>query len=213
MKKDLKGVIFDLDGTLLDSMNVWERIDEEFLGSRGFEVPSDYIEVITPLGFRETARYTIKRFGLDEKEDDIIAEWTQMAIEAYGHRVELKPNAKKFLISLRERGIKLAIATATMPELCYAALKNNGIEDFFDNITFINEAGRGKGFPDVYLLAAERMGVNPYECVVFEDIPAGISGANMGGFYTVGVYEKTSAHLEKQMREIADEFIYEFPAS
>lgn len=212
MIENFKGAIFDLDGTLLDSMYVWNKIDRDFLGKRGFEVPPDYIDIITPMGFHETARYTIERFGLNESEDAVIDEWNAMAIDEYSHFVKLKPNAREFLLSLRERGIKLAVATATMPELCYAALKNNGIEDLFDNITFISEVGRGKGFPDVYLKAAEKMGVSPSECAVFEDIPTGIAGANAGGFYTVGVYEKTSAHFEDIMKKTANEFIYTFPA-
>lgn len=146
----------------------------------------------------------------NENEDDIIDEWTNTAIDEYSRNVKFKDGAREFLNLLREKGKKIAVATATMPELCFSALKNHGLENFFDNITFITEVGRGKGFPDVYLKAAEKLGISPDECAVFEDIPAGIAGAKLGGFYTVGVYEKTSEHLSDIMKSTSDKFIYSF---
>ena len=88
--KQYKGAIFDLDGTLLDSMRVWDDIDVAFLKKRGLEVPPDYQEAITPLGFLEAARYTIRRFGFPETPEELIQEWHQMAVDAYTYEVELK---------------------------------------------------------------------------------------------------------------------------
>ena len=105
--KQYKGAIFDLDGTLLDSMRVWEDIDVAFLKKRGLEVPPDYQEAITPLGFLEAARYTIRRFGFPETPEELIQEWHQMAVDAYTYEVELKDGAAEYLRYLKEKGIRL----------------------------------------------------------------------------------------------------------
>ncbi len=97
-----KGAIFDMDGTLLDSMWVWRQIDVDFLGRRGFEVPPDYLEMITPMGYCRAAEYTIERFGLNEKPEDLIQEWYGMAAEAYAKKVELKSHAKEYLLELKK---------------------------------------------------------------------------------------------------------------
>ena len=104
---NFKGAVFDLDGTLLDSMEVWKNIDIEFLSKRGLEVPKGYSDEILAMSFRETAEYTIARFGLQEQPDDVMHEWNQMAIEAYGHHVQLKPGAKEYLLKLKSHGIRL----------------------------------------------------------------------------------------------------------
>ena len=97
----------DLDGTLLDSMRVWDDIDVAFLKKRGLEVPPDYQEAITPLGFLEAARYTIRRFGFPETPEELIQEWHQMAVDAYTYEVELKDGAAEYLRYLKEKGIRL----------------------------------------------------------------------------------------------------------
>jgi len=108
----LKGAIFDLDGTLLDSMWVWAAVDRTFLGARGFAVPEDYVEAISHLGLTAAAEYTIARFGLRETVADISAEWNDLARTAYEEQVALKPHAKEYLLRLKARGMRLAAATA-----------------------------------------------------------------------------------------------------
>ncbi|MDP4120425.1 MAG: HAD family phosphatase [Bacillota bacterium] len=207
---DFKGAIFDLDGTLLDSMDVWRKLDIDFLGKRGLEVPDDYVETITPMGFHEAAKYTIKRFGLDENPDDIVNEWYDMSIEIYSTSVALKPNVKKYLDFLKKQGIKMAVATASHEKLFTPALNNNGIFHFFDAFTTVNEVKRGKGFPDVYLKATEKIGLTPNDCVVFEDIYAGLKGAKDGGFFTVGVYDEYSSYEKSKIMEVSDLYINDF---
>jgi len=179
---NFKGAIFDLDGTLLDSMDIWRQIDIDFLAKRGLSVPNNYVEAITPMGFLEAAEYTIREFGLNENPENIMNEWNEMSVDAYGKIVTLKPYVKDYLISLWKQGIKLAVATASNELLFIPALKNNGIYHLFDEFTTLNEVERGKGFPDIYLKTAEKMQLSPSECVVFEDIYAGLKGAKDGGF-------------------------------
>lgn len=208
--KKFKGIIFDLDGTLIDSMWIWEKIDVDFLGKRGFEVPKDYLDKITPMGVDACAEYTIERFNLNEKKEDIIKEWFDMAIDAYSNHVELKPGVVEFINYLKDNNIKMSIATASDKELVIPVLENNGIIDYFDNITTVREAKRGKGFPDVYDVAAKKMGFLNNECVVFEDIEEGLTGAKIGGYTTVGVYDKRNFLKEEKLRSLCDLFIYDF---
>lgn len=207
---DFKGAIFDLDGTLLDSMSVWADIDIDFLAKRGIDIPPDFINAVTPMSFMEAAKYTIQRFDLNEKAEDIIEEWNQMSIDAYSYNVALKPYAKEYLLSLKEKGIKLAVATALIPDLYEPALKNNSIYELFDAFSFLSEVKRGKGFPDIYLTASKRLGLEPIDCMVFEDIYAGICGAKAGGFRTCGVYDSYSDYEKDKILNTAEQYIESF---
>lgn len=204
------GAIFDLDGTVLDSMHVWRQVDVDFLGKRGIEVPLDYEQEISAFGFAQAADYTIQRFGFSDTREAVIAEWYGMAKEAYALAVPLKPGAKKFLSFLHEKGIKIAAATASDPSLFIPALKRNGIYDFFDTAVTVNDVLRGKGFPDIYEEAARRIQVEPENCVVFEDILKGIQGAKLGGFTAIGMYDAHSEHEKEEIQKAADKYIYDF---
>ena len=200
----IKGAIFDLDGTLLDSMWVWEQVDMDFLGSRGFDVPEDYQKAIAAMGFRETAEYTIKRFGLNEQAEDVIQEWNDMAQRMYHERVTIKPYVRETLEAFREKGIGLGVATASYASLFEKCLRRNGIYEYFHAFTETKEVRRGKGFPDIYIRAAEKqIGCAPQECVVFEDIHPAILAARAGGFFTVAVYDGKSEHAWEDMKRDA----------
>jgi HAD superfamily hydrolase (TIGR01509 family) len=206
----MKACIFDLDGTLLDSMGVWEKIDHEFFKKRGFAAPADYKDAVAALSFPETAAYTIKRFSLTDSVEDLMQEWKDIAEYAYGNTVPLKPGAKEYLSSLRERGAKLAIATSSTPALYEPALLRHGIFGWFDAICTSEEAGRGKSYPDVFLLAAKKLGVQPCDCVVFEDILTAVQTAKNAGFSVYGVYDKSSEADWEQIKQIADKTIMDW---
>lgn len=207
----IKGAIFDLDGTLLDSMGVWQEIDVKFLGKRGFEVPEDYLKTITPMGFARAADYTIARFGLSEKPEELIDEWYQMAKDAYGHEVGLKPHAKEYLEALKAKGVKIAAATSSAKELMEPCMRRNGIWEYFDAFVTTMEVPRGKDFPDVYLEAARRLGLEPGECAVYEDILKGIRAAKLAGCcFAVAMEEEASAHEAAELRAEADLYISDF---
>ncbi len=138
-----KAAIFDLDGTLLDSMGVWDQIDAAFLAKRGITVPDDYMETVTAMQFREIARYTIDRFGLDDTEDGLMAEWDRMAHDAYTSVVQPKAHALDYLRYLKDTGARLAVATTMPAGLRAPALGHAGMLDLFDAIVGVDDVGRG----------------------------------------------------------------------
>ena len=201
--KNIEGAVFDLDGTLLDSSWVWEKVDEKFLGDRGFQVPDDYVDEISPLGAERAAVYTIERFGLNEDKDDIVREWIEMAKKEYATEVVCKPYAKEFLEELHKLNIKMAVATASDRELCMKTLEREGILKYFQKIVTVDEVERGKGYPDIYEEAARRIKVNPHKCLVFEDILAGVTGASLGEFNVVAVFDEKSKHNWEKIKSIS----------
>ncbi len=206
-RKEIKGAIFDLDGTLLDSLWIWEDIDRRFLAKRGIAVPSDYMKTVSVMEYRQTAEYTIARFGLNETPESLMNEWSEMSVKAYASELKLKPRVKAYLWELRLRGVKLAVATSATPDMCIPALKNNGVFEFFDAIVTTFEIGKGKSSPDVYLAAADRLALEPHECEVYEDNLNALKTAKAAGFVTIGVYDKYSAGEERELRSIADGFM------
>ena len=201
--KNIEGAVFDLDGTLLDSSWVWEKVDEKFLGDRGFQVPDDYVDEISPLGAERAAVYTIERFGLNEDKDDIVREWIEMAKKEYETEVVCKPYAKEFLEELHKLNIKMAVATSSDRELFMKTLEREGILKYFQKIVTVDEVERGKGYPDIYEEAARRIKVNPHKCLVFEDILAGVTGASLGEFNVVAVFDEKSKHNWEKIKSIS----------
>lgn len=206
----IKGAIFDLDGTLFNSMDVWKNIDSEFLGKRGIAVPTDYMDAVSAKSFKECAEYTVARFGLKESPDQLMDEWNEMALRHYVESVELLPYVKEYLDEIKKRGIKTAVATSLKREFYEPCLKRNGIWDMFDAVCSVDDVGKGKERPDVFYLAAQRMGLNSGECVIFDDAYAAIKSAKKTDAFVIGVYEKHSAPLADKISSLADMYICNF---
>ena len=207
---DFKAAIFDLDGTLIDSNDVWARIDVEFLARRGFQVPPDYLQDVRSLKFSEAADYTIKRFGLSDAPEALMGEWYHMAIGQYSRKVPLKPWAGEYLRFLKGRGVRLATATGLPRELYEAVLKNNGVFGLFEAHTSADETPRGKEFPDVYLLAAQKMGLPPGDCAVFEDVLACVKSALLAGMKVCAVYDPAAEKDWAEMSALATMSVRDF---
>lgn len=206
-----RAAIFDLDGTLLDSMGVWDQIDAEFLAKRGIAVPDDYMAKVSAMQFRQIAEYTIARFGLDDTPQALVEEWNGMAKRMYAHVVEPKPHAVAYLRELKESGAKLAVATTMLPDLRAPALAHAGMADLFDAVVGVDDAaGRGKEHPDVYLLAADTVGVDPAHCTVFEDLFVGMRSAKRAGMQVWGVHDDSSDHDWGRICALADGVLFDF---
>lgn len=205
-----EGAIFDLDGTLIDSMWVWEKVDIDFLGRRGLAVPGDYGEKIKAMSFEQAAMYTIAEFGMKNTPREIMAEWNDMAAHEYAEHVFLRPGAREYLDELKAKGVKLAVATALTRGLMEPCLRHNGVLDIFDAVCSTDEAGRGKESPDVFLLAAEKMGVMPEKCIVFEDVLTAVKSAKRAGMTVCGVYDSYSSGDRAAIEACADMYIESF---
>lgn len=208
--KAFKAAIFDLDGTLIDSNGAWEEINRDFLSKYGIIFPENYIDEMTAMSFEGVADYFINTLGVPLSSKQVIDECSEMAINHYRTDIKLKPYAKEYLCYLKNLGIKIGLATASPIYLVEPVLKNNAIYDLFDAISTTDEVERGKGFPDIYFLTAEKLGVLNEDCIVFEDIYAGIKGAKMGNMQAVGVYDKYSERETEEIKKLADEYIYQF---
>jgi HAD superfamily hydrolase (TIGR01509 family) len=211
MFEGIRAAIFDLDGTLLDSLSVWSDVDSAFLFECGQSVvPEDYVRAIAPLGHHDAALYTIERFGLKDTPESVMARWQALAQEAYQFHLPLKPFAKEYLLQLQAQGIRLGVATASQPALFEPALNRTGIAPLFESVTTLHEVARGKGFADIYLCAAQKLGVLPAACAVFEDLLPGLCASKAAGFYTVGVYDPVAKADWPQIQAAAHPSILSF---
>ena len=202
-----KAIIFDLDGTLIDSMNVWSDIDKEFFKMHDLPFEEDYQKEIGHKGLKEIAAYTKSRYNLKESEDEIVTIWLDMAKEAYAYKIPLKEGVKSFLEYLQSKSIKMGIATSNSLELTELVLKHHDIYKYFSKVVTVNELKTNKGSPDIYLHISDSFGLVPSECIVFEDLLTGIKTAKKAGYKVVGVKEKASLDKEKEIREITDLYI------
>lgn len=205
-----KHAIFDLDGTLLDSMNMWNDVDRKFLAQRGLPCSPEYVRAVKTLNFSDAARFTVDLYNLAESAEEVMAEWMRLARQAYEREITLKPSAGEFVRALRARGAALAVATSSKPELYLPALVRCGIADCFSAFVTTEELGCGKDSPKVYLEAGRRLGAAPAECAVFEDLLTGARCAKAAGFYTVAVYDPHAAADEAALRALADRYIRSF---
>ena len=192
---NIDAVIFDMDGTLIDSMWMWEQIDIDYLARFGYTLPPDLQECIEGMSFKETADYIQKRFNIPEDTETMMNTWNDMAFEYYRTKVDFKPGAREFLTELKKRGIKTGMATSNSMELVDVVLGKLGAHEYFDEIHTSSEVKHGKPFPDIYRLVADKLGVQHDRCLIFEDILPGIWAGRAAGMKVCSVYDKY-AHQE-----------------
>ena len=205
-----KTVLFDMDGTLADSMWIWRAIDVEFLGRYGIELPERLQEDIEGMSFSETARYFRETFNLRETEEEIKAIWNEMAYEKYRDEVPLKPGARDFIYWLKDQGFRTAICTSNSRELIDVAVEARGLAQGIDYVVTACEVQAGKPAPDIYLRAAKELAVAPADCLVFEDIPAGILAGKRAGMSVCAVEDEYSAYCMEEKRRLSDFVIRDF---
>ena len=196
MLKDKKAVIFDLDGTLCDSMWVWTDIDRSFFDSRGIEVDESELQhAIEGMSFSETAEYFVATYPLPETAEELMDLWNEMALKRYQTDVQLKVGVRDYLDFLRGRGFKLAIATSNSRRVVETFLNVQGIADYFSAIATSCEVHAGKPAPDVYLETAKKLDTDPADCLVFEDLLMGIEAGQNAGM-TVCTVDDDYSHFE-----------------
>lgn len=210
MLNNTEAVIFDLDGTLVDSMWMWRDIDIEFLSGYGIPLPEDLQKAIEGMSYTETARYFISRFSLPLTVPQIQGIWNQMTVEKYRTQVTLKKGVREFLENLNQKGIPMGIATSNGRELVDAVLDALHMGQYFQAVTTGCEVANGKPAPDIYLESARRLHVNPAGCLVFEDVPAGILAGKRAGMRVCAVEDEYSADMREEKLRLSDYYIEDF---
>lgn len=198
-QKCYDAVIFDLDGTLIDSMWIWRSIDEAYLLRHGFTLPPELQKDIEGMSTTETAQYFKNRFGIADTLETIKAEWVEMARMYYDTRIPLKPGADAFLTLLAETGVKVGIGTSNFRDLTDIVLKRHQVMQHIHCIRTSCEVPRGKPFPDVFLQVAEDLGVPPEKCLVFEDTHAGVLAAKAAGMDVIAMSDAHSKPYHEEM--------------
>ncbi len=194
MMEQIKGAIFDMDGTLIDSLMLWERLWKEFgdryLNGNKFEPALEVDKALRTMPLREGMEYLHESCNIGSSGEELFHVTTEFFHNFYKNEVQLKKGAKEFLDYCYEKNVKMCIASATDPVLVASALKHCNIDKYFSKICSCGELGKGKECPDVYLLALEYLGTPLEETWVFEDSSVALTTAVDAGFPTVGIYDK-----------------------
>ena len=200
---------FDMDGTLIDSNGVWKDVDREFLARRGLPYTRAYYEGVAHTIFPLAAKFTKEYCHLEESCEEIMAEWMDLAKDAYAH-VTVKPGVRAYLKQCKAEGRRMALVTSSVPAHCHAALGRLDLEKYFERIIFAQELGLEKQDPEIWRTAARENGVRPEDCTVFDDRLAACKGARQARMRVVGVYDSFFAADEKEMRGFCDVYIKSF---
>lgn len=205
--KDFEAVIFDMDGTILDSMGMWANLGSDFLKSYGVNPPSDIDDIIMPMGMYESAKYFVDNFDINLTVEEIVKQVYASIENQYKHHLQLKPFVYDYFKALHEKGIKMCVATATDKTLAEAVLKRVGALEFLEFVITCDEVGVGKEQPTIYLKGVEGLGSTVENTVIFEDAIHCINTAKKAGFTVVGVHDESAKKHMDKLKEKCDRYI------
>lgn len=201
---NIKGAIFDMDGTLTDSMGRWSEIYAMLIDYLKIELPQGFAMKVNHIPMRKRVGEILKLLSLDFCEEEVYSFWIEKTVEYYNKDFKTKPYMLEALKTLKEQNVVMAIATASDIRCAEAFIKSNNLTEYINIITGLEEVSRPKSFPDIYLKAAERLGVDPSNCMVFEDALTAIEAAKVGGFLVCGVQDDSSRCDEEQIKKISN---------
>ena len=206
----IKGVIFDVDGVLLNSMPVWENLGELYLQHLGIEAEKDPGTKLYTMSLEQSAEYLTETYHLDLAPEQVIAGVNREVKDFYAGRVPLKEGVRQYLNEFHEKGVPMVIATTGDRQNAQAALKRLNVLRFFQGIFTCSEIGSSKNEPDIYYAAALQLDTDPGQTLVFEDAYHAICTAKKAGFKTVGVYDRANDRDLAHIWNTADIYLPEF---
>ena len=206
----IKGIIFDADGTLLDSMHIWEELGKRYLVSRGIKAEDGLSQILYPMTLQQSSMYLKEKYSIDDSADRIIKDILSILADFYKNEAQLKEGVSSYLKKMKAKGVVMGIATSGDKELLISALKRLNVYDYFSVITTCSEYDTSKNVSFIYLKTAEMLGTAPIETVVFEDVLHGIMTAKNAGFVTVAVEDLSNIPDRQQIMESADYCIKDF---
>lgn len=189
--------IFDLDGTLIDSNGIWDNIDQQFLNRHKLPFSQEYHDGVAHIILQNAAAFTKTFFNMQESPEDIIAEWMELASDAYNH-VQLRPYAKKYLDQCKAMSIRMAVFTSCVPEHCDAAMRHLGLNEYFEQVIYAQNIGMEKHSPKTFTEVARILDVKPCDCVLIDDSPTNCIAAKSAGMKTLCIFDpKRKADYER----------------
>ena len=206
----ITGAIFDLDGTLLDSMHIWSEIGLKFLKNEGVTPPPGASEEFVKLSLVQAAEFYIKNYAPEKTVLDIVKSINALVEDFYFNEVLLKKGVIEFLDFLKERNVKMCVATATDKYMVEKALERNGIRDYFSEIFTCTNVGAGKDSPVIYDKALEHLGTEKDTTFIFEDALYAIETANEADYKIVGIKDVSEPADPEKVKELCTIYINEY---
>lgn len=203
-------LIFDLDGTLLDSNSVWVDVDVAFLSRRGLVPTKEYTDFVSHSILPVSAQFTKEHYGLRETVEEIMAEWMELARDAYFFHAPLKPGVAEYLEKCRREGHEMALFTASVPELGRMAVERLGLDKYLSALIFAQELGMEKRSPAAFEAALAQLEQRPEDCTMYDDSPRNCAAAKAAGLTVVGVQDDLFAHGQEELKSICHHYIQSF---
>ena len=208
--KKYKYAIFDMDGTITDSMPLWKNIGRDYLIEKGIKAPDNLNEIISAMSLTESANYFRKEFGIRDCLKQVISDVNGLIEDKYKYEMSLKPYVKDYLSKLKRDGVIMCVVTATSVQVAEVVLKRLEVLQYFSCVVCCDEVGVGKSEPDSYYLALKKMGAGVSETMVYEDADYAMKTAKNAGFYTIGVYDEAAGKSKEEMQLLCDRYIESF---
>lgn len=202
-------LLFDFDGTLVDSNGLWVEVDKIFLARRGAPYTREYYEGVAHTSLPQCAVFTREYLHLEESCQEIMDEWMELAADRYAH-VTLKPYVREYLTRCQKAGERMVLFTACVPVHCQAALETHGLEHYFEQIIYTQQLGMEKKDPETFRRVAALLGTPPEECVLYDDSLAACTAAREAGMTVAGVYDHYLRDTMEALQKVCHRYIMDF---